>query len=257
MCLSLCAISLGNLNVRKFTLCVNNVTRKYWLIADNSNEAKRCGPFFAPCPDFMWEAMAPMPPSSYTPYQLCTRAVQARSYHGTSAVLSWYQRGTISIYILGSYQHDTCVVPAPYQSSSSAVLSHLYQHGTSAVLAWYQLVIAWYQRGTSMVQAGTSMVIARYQHGTSGVLAWYQWDTSVVLAWYQRGTRWYQHGTSAVQACYQLVHCTILLLAGTSMVLARYQNGTSGVLAWYQWGTSVVLAWYYRELAWYQWGTSW
>ena len=37
----------------KFTMCGNNVTRKYWLIADRPNEAKNMWPFFAPCPDFM------------------------------------------------------------------------------------------------------------------------------------------------------------------------------------------------------------
>ena len=37
----------------KFIMCGNNVTRKYWLIADRPNEAKKMWPFFAPCPDFM------------------------------------------------------------------------------------------------------------------------------------------------------------------------------------------------------------
>ena len=31
----------------------NNVTRKYWLIADRPNEAKIMWPFFTPCSDFM------------------------------------------------------------------------------------------------------------------------------------------------------------------------------------------------------------
>ena len=29
----------------KFNLCGNNVTRKYLLIADRPNKAKKCGPF--------------------------------------------------------------------------------------------------------------------------------------------------------------------------------------------------------------------
>ena len=29
----------------KFNLCGNNVTRKYWLIADRPNKAKKCSPF--------------------------------------------------------------------------------------------------------------------------------------------------------------------------------------------------------------------
>ena len=37
----------------KFTMCGDNVTRKYWLIADRPNDAKKMWPFVAPCPDFM------------------------------------------------------------------------------------------------------------------------------------------------------------------------------------------------------------
>ena len=48
----------------KFTLCGNHVNRKYWLIADRPNEAKKCG-LFASSPDFMG-AMPPPAPSSYT-----------------------------------------------------------------------------------------------------------------------------------------------------------------------------------------------
>ena len=49
----------------KFTMCGNNVTRKYWLIADRPKNVA----LFRPCPDFMGGGMAPLPPSSYTPTQ--------------------------------------------------------------------------------------------------------------------------------------------------------------------------------------------
>ena len=50
----------------KFTLCGHNVTRKYWLISDRPNKAKKMWPFFAPCPDLMG-GHGPLLPSSYTP----------------------------------------------------------------------------------------------------------------------------------------------------------------------------------------------
>ena len=34
-------------------MCGNNVTRKYWLIADRPNEAKKCGPF-SPLVQILW-----------------------------------------------------------------------------------------------------------------------------------------------------------------------------------------------------------
>ena len=37
----------------KFTMCGNNVTRKYWFIADRPNEAKKCGPF-SPLVQILW-----------------------------------------------------------------------------------------------------------------------------------------------------------------------------------------------------------
>ena len=37
----------------KFTMCGNNVTRKYWLIADRPNKAKKCGPF-SPLVQILW-----------------------------------------------------------------------------------------------------------------------------------------------------------------------------------------------------------
>ena len=49
-----------------FTLCGNNFTRKYWLIADRPNEAKKMWSFFAHCPDFM----GGMPPPLPTPLDL-------------------------------------------------------------------------------------------------------------------------------------------------------------------------------------------
>ena len=45
----------------KFNMCGNNVARKYWLIADRPNEAKKMWPFFGPCPDFMG-GHGPLPP---------------------------------------------------------------------------------------------------------------------------------------------------------------------------------------------------
>ena len=52
-------------------MCGNNVNRKYWLIADRPNEAKKMWPFFAPCPDLMGWGHAPLPsvflhPCTYT-----------------------------------------------------------------------------------------------------------------------------------------------------------------------------------------------
>ena len=46
------AISLRNLNVQ-VNVTGNNVTRKYWLIADRPNEAKKCGPF-SPLVQILW-----------------------------------------------------------------------------------------------------------------------------------------------------------------------------------------------------------
>ena len=40
----------------------NNVTRKYWLIANRPNEAKKCGPF-SPLVQILWGAMPPPPPA--------------------------------------------------------------------------------------------------------------------------------------------------------------------------------------------------
>ena len=54
----------------KFTLFGNNVTRKYWLIADRPNNAKKCGPF-SPLVQIQLGGGGmpppPGPPSSYTP----------------------------------------------------------------------------------------------------------------------------------------------------------------------------------------------
>ena len=37
----------------KFTMCGNNVTRKYWLIADRPNKEKKCG-LFSPLVQILW-----------------------------------------------------------------------------------------------------------------------------------------------------------------------------------------------------------
>ena len=45
---------------------------KYWLIADRPNKAKKCGPFFGPCPDFMGgDAPPPIP----TPVIYCCTVI--------------------------------------------------------------------------------------------------------------------------------------------------------------------------------------
>ena len=62
----------------KFTMCGNNVTRKYWLIADRPNEAKKMWPFFAPCPDFMGGHGPPLP----TPLGIRDVGVETRHVGG-------------------------------------------------------------------------------------------------------------------------------------------------------------------------------
>ena len=48
--------------ISKFTMWGNNVTMKYWLIADRPNKTKKMWPFFAPCPDFIIGGGGAWPP---------------------------------------------------------------------------------------------------------------------------------------------------------------------------------------------------
>ena len=60
----------------KFTMCENNVTRKYWLIADRPNETKKCGPFSL-LVQILWGGHAPPCPPLPTPLKGSKEVVES------------------------------------------------------------------------------------------------------------------------------------------------------------------------------------